>query len=324
MNSPQRGVLVTGGAGYIGSTFSALLVEHGVPTVVLDDLSAGHRDAVPASAVFYRGAIEDEALVCDLVARHNLDACVHFAGLLDVAASMRDPLGYFYRNTASTLRLLHALCGAGVSRFVFSSTAAVYGAPEAVPIPESHPLRPLSPYGRSKHMVEQCLADMARATPLRYLAFRYFNAAGATPGRPERHHPETHLIPNALRAARGDAGPLRVFGTDFDTPDGTAVRDYVHVADLAEAHRLGLEHLRADGPSDTLNLGTGDGRSVLEVVRAVERVTGRPVPVQHAPRRPGDPPRLVASAERAAAVLGWRPAFSDLDDIVRTADRYGV
>jgi len=213
--------------------------------------------------------------------------------------------------------------GAGVLRFVFSSTAAVYGAPEVVPIPESHPLRPLSPYGRSKLMVEQCLADTSRATPLRYLAFRYFNAAGATPGRPERHNPETHLIPNVMRAARGEGGPLRVYGSDFDTHDGTAVRDYVHVADLAEAHRLGLEYLRAGGPSETLNLGTGTGHSVLDVVRAVERVTGRAVPVQPAPRRQGDPSRLVALADRAAAVLGWRPQVTALEDIVRSVDRYG-
>ena len=323
MGSPQRGVLVTGGAGYIGSTFAAHLVEHGVPTVVLDDLSAGHRDAVPAGAVFYHGAIEDAALVQEIVARHDIDACVHFASLIDVAASMGDPLEYFYRNTASSLRLLYALCGAGVLRFVFSSTAAVYGAPEVVPIPESHPLRPLSPYGRSKLMMEQCLADTSRATPLRYLAFRYFNAAGATPGRPERHNPETHLIPNVMRAARGEGGPLRVYGSDFDTHDGTAVRDYVHVADLAEAHRLGLEYLRAGGPSETLNLGTGTGHSVLDVVRAVERVTGRAVPVQPAPRRQGDPSRLVALADRAAAVLGWRPQVTALEDIVRSVDRYG-
>jgi UDP-glucose 4-epimerase len=172
-------------------------------------------------------------------------------------------------------------------------------------------------------MVEQCLADTARATPLRYLAFRYFNAAGATPGRPERHNPETHLIPNVMRAARGEGGPLRVFGSDFDTHDGTAVRDYVHVADLAEAHRLGLEYLRVGGPSETLNLGTGRGHSVLDVVRAVERVTGRAVPVQHAPQRQGDPPRLIALADRAVSVLGWRPQVTALEDIVRSVARYG-
>lgn len=309
------GLLVTGGAGYIGSHVAhALSADYRV--VVLDDLSTGHADAV-LDATLVVGRVEDEALVRSLVATHRVVAALHLAGRISVAESFADPRGYMQANVDATAALARALRATGVRPCVFSSSAAVYGAPERVPIPEGHRRAPASPYGESKAKAE----DVLFASGLAVACLRYFNAAGGTvdPRLCERHEPETHLIPLALRAAR-DATPLAVFGDDYPTPDGTCVRDYVHVRDIAAAHRAALAWLLRGGASGAWNLGTGRGRSVRDVVREVERATGRPVVVREAPRRPGDPPVLVADPARAEAELGWRAtASSDLATIVKDA-----
>jgi len=312
-------VLVTGGAGYIGSAFVEHLALAGERVVVLDDLSRGHRAAVHPDAAFYAGRTGDRELVARIVREHPLDACVHFAAFAYVGESVSEPARYFDNNFTQAQVLVEALVAAGVKRLVFSSTCATYGVPGAVPIPESHPQWPINPYGWSKLFVERLLESFDRAYGLRFVALRYFNAAGATARCGEHHEPETHLVPLALRAAAGRGAPLRVFGSDYDTPDGTAIRDYVHIADLAEAHQLALAHLRGGGDSQLLNLGTGTGYSVLEVISAVRRVSGREMPFARADRREGDPPRLVADASRAGAVLGWVPRQPSLDAIVRSA-----
>jgi len=312
-------VLVTGGAGYIGSVLVEALVAAGERAVVLDDLSRGHRAAVHPDAVFYQGRTGDRELVARIAHEHPLDACVHFAAFAYVGESVSEPGRYFDNNFTQAQVLFETLLAAGVKRVVFSSTCATYGVPTAVPIAESHPQWPINPYGWSKLFVERLLESFDRAYGQRFVALRYFNAAGASTRCGEHHEPETHLIPLALRAA-ADRGPkLKVFGRDYDTPDGTAIRDYVHVGDLGEAHLLALAHLRRGGDSELLNLGTGTGYSVLEVIEAARRVTGRDVPFESAARREGDPPRLVADASRARAVLGWTPRQPSLDGIVRSA-----
>ncbi|MFO0603065.1 MAG: UDP-glucose 4-epimerase GalE [Polyangiales bacterium] len=313
--------LVTGGAGYVGSTFVERLLAEGEPVVVLDDLSRGHRDAVPAGATLCVGRVGDGELVKRVVAAHGVDACAHFAGFIAVGESVAEPLRYYENNLAEGVSLLGALVASGVGRVIFSSTAAVYGSPADGALTEDAPLRPENPYGRTKLAFERCLADVAAATGLRHVTFRYFNAAGATAGCRERHEPETHLVPNALRAARGELPALRLFGTDFPTRDGTCERDYVHVADLADAHWRALGHLRAGGASLTLNLGGGVGHTVREVIAAVARVTGRRVPVAEEGRRAGDPARLVADITRAGEALGWRPTQSELDAVIASAWR---
>ncbi|MCL8208179.1 MAG: UDP-glucose 4-epimerase GalE [Actinomycetia bacterium] len=311
-------VLVTGGAGYVGLAVSAALLEAGHAVVRYDDLSQTG-DPGPDLGVFVRGDVRDVEALHDVLRRHRVEAVVHCAGKIAVGESVVRPGWYWAHNVGGTLALLGAMRRAGVVPLVFSSSAAVYGEPETIPIPEDHPARPLSPYGRTKLAAEWALADAAHAGELAYVALRYFNAAGAVPGVPgERHRPEGHLIPNAIRAALGGP-PLRVFGTDYPTPDGTAVRDYVHVADLAAAHVLALEHLARGGASGPFNLANRTGYSVREVVRAVERASGRPVPWEAAPRRPGDPALLVGESARARAVLGWRPRYEALDAIVETA-----
>jgi UDP-glucose 4-epimerase len=312
-------VLVTGGAGYIGSAFVEQLVASGERAIVLDDLSRGHRAAVHPDAVFYQGRTGDRELVARIAREHPLDACVHFAAFAYVGESVSEPGRYFDNNFTQAQLLFEALLAAGVKRVVFSSTCATYGVPTAVPISESHPQWPINPYGWSKLFVERLLDSFERAHGLRFVALRYFNAAGATARCGEQHEPETHLIPLALRAAARRGAELRVFGSDYDTPDGTAIRDYVHVGDLAEAHLLALAHLRREGGSQLLNLGTGTGYSVLEVIEAARRVTGREVPFEKVGRREGDPPRLVADASRARAVLRWTPKQPSLDTIVRSA-----
>jgi UDP-glucose 4-epimerase len=312
-------VLVTGGAGYIGSAFVEQLVAAGERVLVLDDLSRGHRAAVHPDAAFYEGRTGDRELVARIAREHPLDACVHFAAFAYVGESVREPGRYFDNNFTQAQVLFETLVAAGVKCLVFSSTCATYGVPTAVPIAESHPQWPINPYGWSKLFVERLLDSFDRAYGLRFVALRYFNAAGATQRCGEHHEPETHLIPLALRAAAGRGAKLKVFGRDYDTPDGTAIRDYVHVGDLGEAHLLALAHLRRGGDSLFLNLGTGTGYSVLEVIEAAKRVTGRPVPFEPAERRAGDPPRLVADAARARAVLGWSPKQPSLDLIVRSA-----
>jgi UDP-glucose 4-epimerase len=312
-------VLVTGGAGYIGSTFVEQLLDGGETVVVLDDLSRGHRGAVDPRAVFHEGRTGDRALVGRLVREHGIDACAHFAAFAYVGESVTEPARYYDNNFTQAAALFEALVEAGVRRAVFSSTCATYGVPREVPIPESHPQWPINPYGWSKLFVERLLSDFDRAYDLRFVALRYFNAAGATRRVGEAHAPETHLIPLVLAAAAGRRGPVTVFGDDYDTPDGTAVRDYIHVEDLGEAHLLALAHLRRGGASQFLNLGNGTGYSVLQVIDSARRVTGREVPHEKGPRREGDPPRLVGDARRAREVLGWTPRRPDLDGIVRSA-----
>jgi UDP-glucose 4-epimerase len=312
-------VLVTGGAGYIGSAFVEALVAKGERATVLDDLSRGHRAAVHPQASFYEGRTGDRALVARIVREQEVTACVHFAAFAYVGESVSDPARYFDNNFTQAQALFDTLLAAGVTRVVFSSTCATYGEPKLVPIPEAHPQWPINPYGWSKLFVERLLDSYDRAHGLRFASLRYFNAAGATARAGEHHAPETHLIPLALRAAALRGPGLTVFGKDYDTPDGTAVRDYVHVADLADAHLRALAHLRGGGDSLFLNLGTGTGYSVLEVVETVRRVTGRDVPHAFGPRRAGDPPRLVADASRIKAVLGWQTKQASLETIVRSA-----
>jgi UDP-glucose 4-epimerase len=313
-------VLVTGGAGFIGATTAAALIEAGHDVTVLDDLSTGHRDAVPDGARFVEVDVTDPAALDPVVAAARPDACIHFAALIEAGESMRRPERFFTVNTAGSARLLEVLLRHDVGRFVLSSTAAVYGEPEHTPIDEDHPLAPTNAYGESKLLVERMLAWHHRIHGLRYAALRYFNAAGATPGRSERHDPETHLIPLLLQVAAGRRDHVTIFGDDYPTPDGTAVRDYVHVADLADAHVRALERLDDLGTC-TVNLGGGRGTSVREVVEAARRVTRHPIPTVDADRRAGDPAVLVASAERARDLLAWRPRITDLDVTVADAWR---
>jgi UDP-glucose 4-epimerase len=314
-------ILVIGGAGYIGSHMVKLLCKEGTSVVVLDDLSSGYRDAVVAGAEMVVGSAADAKLLDELFRRYRFDAVMHFASLIQVGESVVEPAKYYANNVATTLTLLDAMRAAGVLRFIFSSTAAVYGDPEYVPINEAHPKNPINPYGRSKWMVEQVLEDYDRAYGLKSVCLRYFNAAGADPEGElgERHVPETHLIPLVLQAASGRRDAIYVFGTDYNTPDGTCIRDYIHVADLCDAHALALQRLLEGGESGHFNLGNGQGFSVKEVIDTARRVTGRAIPVRYEARRTGDPPRLVADAGLARAQLGWQPKRADLETIVADA-----
>ncbi len=315
----RNSYLVTGGAGYVGSHVALALAARGDHVVVLDDLRQGHRAAVPEGAELVVADLADRASVAAVFAAHRFAAVLHFAALSLVGESMREPLRYCAENTANSLWLADAAVQAGVRRFVLSSTAALFGEPERIPIDEDAPLVPGSAYGESKLMVERGLAWADRVHGLRSAALRYFNAAGADPGGRlgEDHAPETHLIPLAIDAALGRRPPLTVFGDDYPTPDGTCIRDYVHVTDLADAHLRVLDRLEQG--SCRYNLGNGAGHSVKEVIAAVERVGGRRVPHAIGPRRPGDPPVLVASSERLRRETGWAPRFAALDAIVRTA-----
>jgi UDP-glucose 4-epimerase len=312
-------ILVTGGAGYVGGTVVDRLLARGEAVVVADNLSRSPDSGLPADVPFYRVDVGDRDAISGIVRSHDIDACLHFAGLIAVGESVERPGLYFEQNVSQTITLLDVLVAGGVGRFVFSSSAAVYGEPLEVPIPEDHPHRPTSPYGATKSIVEQILAQYDRSDMLRSVSLRYFNAAGAAPGRAERHIPETHLIPLAIDAALRRRDPLTVFGTDYDTPDGTAVRDYIHVTDLADAHLDALDYLADDGATEALNLGNGAGYSVMQVIESVARVSGREVPYTLGDRRAGDPPVLVASSDRAHDLLGWTPRHADLDDIVRSA-----
>lgn len=315
-------VLVTGGAGYIGSVVVDDLIERGEDVIVLDDLSRGHRAAVNEQATFIQGSIGDASVVTGVVAEYSPDVVVHFAGFIAVGESSRDPGLYFDVNVAQSVAMLNALQRAGVTSLVFSSSAAVYGNPDRTPIPEDHPTRPTSPYGWTKLVFEQMLNQLSVAHGFRSVALRYFNAAGATSRRRERHDPETHLIPLILEAASGVRDELTVFGSDYPTGDGTAVRDYIHVTDLSTAHLAAVDYLRNGGATTTLNLGTGRGYSVLEVIETVESTIERRVPWKYGDRRAGDPAELVAAVDRAQSVLGWKPIDSDLATIVRSAWRY--
>ncbi len=315
-------VLITGGAGYVGSVSAAAFIEAGHDVVVIDDLTTGHRAAVPAGATFHQATYVHGDAMARLLETERIEAILHCAARSLVGESIREPARYFGENVAGGVALLDATRATGVERMVFSSTAAVYGIPDATPIPEDAPLRPINPYGESKRAFESALAWYGRAYGLRSVSLRYFNVAGATDLLGEVHEPETHLIPNILRAA-GGAAEVTIFGDDYPTPDGTCIRDYIHVSDLAEAHLLALA---ATAPGDlrtaeplVCNLGNGDGFSVRQVLVAAETVTGRTIRYTVGARRTGDPPVLVARSTRAAEILGWRPTRPSLDEMVRSA-----
>ncbi|WP_236024820.1 UDP-glucose 4-epimerase GalE [Arenibaculum pallidiluteum] len=312
-------ILVTGGAGYVGSHCVAALLERGHRVVVFDNLRQGHRAAVRPQAEFIQGDLADRAALAWLFAGHRFDAVLHFAALSLVGESMRDPHTYLHDNVVNAMNLVQAMVRAGVGKIVLSSTAALFGTPETIPIAEDAAIDPGNPYGESKFMIERLLHWADRCHGVRSACLRYFNAAGAHPDGTlgEDHNPETHLIPLVLDAAAGRRPHIEIFGDDYSTPDGTCVRDYVHVCDLADAHLLALDVLAER--SCRYNLGNGRGYSVREVVETAERVTGLRIPVRMGARRPGDPPVLVASSERIKAELGWQPRFPDLESMVRTA-----
>ncbi len=311
-------ILVTGGAGYIGSVTAEMLRARGEGVVILDNLSRGHRAAVSSDVAFYRGNIGDRELIERIAGENEIEACIHFAALAYVGESVTDPGRYFVNNVEQGIALLDALLKAGVRRVVFSSTCATYGEPIRIPIDEDHPQQPTNPYGWSKLFMERIMESYDRAYGLRFVALRYFNACGASPEFGEYHEPETHLIPNVLRAALGQIAAVSVFGNTYPTPDGTAIRDYIHVSDLGAAHILALDYLRAGRDSERINLGNGHGYSVMEVIETARQVTERPIAINIGPPRPGDPSRLVADAEKARTLLGWRPAQPDLASILRT------
>lgn len=316
-------VLVTGGAGYIGSHTAKALAHAGFEPVVYDNLSRGHRWAVKWGS-FIEGDLADRALLGATIRRERIEAVIHFAALAYVGESVAHPHDYFQNNVVGTLALLDTMLDHGVDTCVFSSTCATYGVPASLPINETQPQEPVNPYGASKLFIERALRAYGAAYGLRSVALRYFNAAGADPDGEtgEAHVPETHLIPLVIQAATGQRCCAEVFGRDYPTPDGTAVRDFIHVADLADAHVRALTYLRDGGETTALNLGTGQGHSVREVIATVEAVSGRRIPVEERPRRTGDPPALVADARRARAVLGWQPRFPELSGMIATAWRW--
>lgn len=308
-------VLVTGGAGYIGSVTTERLLDEGHDAVVFDNLERGHREAVDPRARFIEGDLRNPADIANAMREIKPDAVVHFAAYALVGESMEHPDWYFGNNVRGGVNLAEAMLKAGVRRIVFSSTCATYGQPDRSPLVEDMPQRPTNPYGESKLMFEKVLGWYQRLKEFQPVFLRYFNAGGASSKYGEDHDPETHLIPNLLKVALGQCGQAPVFGDDYDTPDGTCIRDYIHIEDLARAHLMALNHAFCGA----LNLGTGDGCSVLQVIEAARRITGRPIPVKLSPRRPGDPARLVADARNARTVLGWTPDRSRIDDIVQTA-----
>lgn len=313
-------VLVVGGAGYIGSHMVKMLVDAGHEVVTFDNLSSGFRDAVLGGA-FVEGDLSDLVAIDQVFAQYQPDAVMHFASYIQVGESVQHPDKYYLNNFTNTLNLLNGMVKHQVKHFIFSSTAAVFGEPEYVPIDEAHAKQPLNPYGRSKWMVEQVLADYERAYGIKSVCLRYFNAAGADPSGllGERHEPETHLIPLVLQALSGRRPQISVFGRDYDTPDGTCIRDYIHIVDLCTAHLLALQKLIRTGESMRFNLGNGEGFSVQQVIAAAERVTGRKIKIIEGPRREGDPARLVADATLAKKMLDWQPVYTDLETIITHA-----
>jgi len=313
-------LLVIGGCGYIGSHMVKCLLDEGHKVTVLDDLSSGFRDSLLGGELVV-GDFGNRTLLDDLFSSVKFDGVLHFASFIQVGESVVNPAKYYQNNVANTLNLLEAMKERCLVPLIFSSTAAVFGEPAYVPINEAHPRQPINPYGMSKYMVEAMLRDFDRAYGLRSVALRYFNAAGADPKARigERHNPETHLIPLALQTVLGHRPPLKVYGNDYDTPDGTCIRDYIHVDDLADAHLLALEFLLNEGATSAFNLGSGSGYSVKEVLDAVKKVTGLDVPMEYGPRRGGDPARLVAEASNAKTILGWKPKYAKLNTIVSHA-----
>ena len=314
-------ILVAGGAGYIGSHMVKDLIEHGYDVVVADNLSTGHKKAINPKAKFYYGDIRDRAFLDRIFVNEEIEAVVHFAAFSIVPESMSEPLKYFDNNTSDMVTLLEAMRDFGVKYIVFSSTAATYGTPEHMPIKETDPQKPINPYGLSKLMMEQMMAWADKAYGIKFVALRYFNVAGAAPDGTigEDHGPEAHLVPIIMQVAQGKRKELSIFGDDYDTPDGTNVRDYVHVMDLADAHILALQYLKKNNQSNQFNLGSSTGFSNKQMLEAAREVTGKEIPAKMAPRRPGDPDSLVAASEKAREVLGWKPKFDDVHDIIATA-----
>jgi UDP-glucose 4-epimerase len=320
---PMKKILVVGGAGYIGSHMVKMLLQKQHHVVILDDLSSGHRDAV-LGGDFILGSLADTALLNGLFAEHHFDGVMHFASFIQVGESMLNPGSYYRNNVTNTLNLLETMVNHKVLTFLFSSTAAIFGEPLYTPINETHPKNPINPYGRSKLMVEEILADFDHAYGLKSICLRYFNAAGADAEGQlgERHDPETHLIPLVLQAAAGMRPYITVFGQDYDTPDGTCIRDYIHVEDLCQAHLLAIEKLWDGAPRGVYNLGNGEGFSVREVIDAAREVTGREIPVQYGARREGDPARLVADSGLARVQLGWQSKYPEIEKIIEHAWRW--
>ncbi len=311
-------ILVTGGAGYIGSVAVERLRAKGERVVVIDDLFRGHRAALDPAVPFYHGHAGDVDFVSGILKEHEIEACIHFAALAYVGESVTEPAKYYENNVRQGVAFMGALLAAGVRRIVFSSTCATYGEPKKIPISEDCPQWPKNPYGWTKLIMERLLASYDEAYGLKFVALRYFNAAGATESCGEDHQPESHLVPNVLAVAMGRKTEVSVFGKNYPTPDGTPIRDYVHVSDLADAHILALDYLRRGGQSDFINLGTGHGFSVLEVIETARKVTGQPIPIRVEAPRPGDPAKLVADAAKAKRILGWTPSLSSLDSILRS------
>jgi len=316
-------VLVTGGAGYIGSHAVKALLQDGYHVLILDNLVYGHRDLVEQvlQVELIQGDIQDIPLLNSIFQRYKVEVVMHFSAYAYVGESVTDPAKYYRNNVVATLSLLEAMLGAGIYKFVFSSTCATYGVPQFIPLTEEHPQHPINPYGATKLMVERILSDFDIAYGLKYVSFRYFNAAGADPSGilGEDHNPETHLIPLVLQTALGKRSSISIFGTDYPTPDGTCIRDYIHVTDLATAHILGLEYLLQGGNSTVFNLGNGNGFSVKEVIAAAKEVTGNNIPITECDRRPGDPPILIGSSEKARKILGWQPVYPHINEIVSHA-----
>lgn len=316
-------ILVTGGAGYIGSHAVLALQQAGYEVIVLDNLSYGHRELVEdvLKVKLIVGDTSDRTLLDQLFATHNIAAVMHFAAYIAVGESVVEPAKYYRNNVIGTLTLLEAMLNASINKFIFSSTCALYGEPKIVPIPEDHPFNPISPYATSKLMVEQMLSDFDVAYNLKSVRFRYFNAAGADPNGllGEDHSPETHLIPLVLLTALGKRDSVSIFGTDYSTKDGTCIRDYIHVADLAQAHVLGLDYLLKGGESQVFNLGNGNGFSVREVIETAKEVTGKEIKIVESDRRPGDPPILVGSSDKARTILGWNPKYPNVNEIISHA-----
>ncbi|ACB51711.1 UDP-glucose 4-epimerase [Crocosphaera subtropica ATCC 51142] len=323
MSSNQGTILVTGGAGYIGSHAVLALKNAGYDVIILDNLIYGHRDLVETvlEVDLIVGDLGDRSLLDDLFQQYSIDAVMHFAAFAYVGESIKEPQKYYRNNVANTLTLLEAMKAASINKLVFSSTCATYGVAQFSPITEEHPQNPINPYGASKLMVEQILQDFSKAYDLNYVCFRYFNAAGAHPDGllGEDHDPEPHLIPLVLLTALGKRKFISIFGRDYPTPDGTCIRDYIHVLDIAQAHILGLNYLQKGGKSDVFNLGNGNGFSIQEVIDTAIKVTQKDIDVKISDRRPGDPPILVGSGEKAAKVLGWKPEYSSLDNIISHA-----